>query len=90
MFQEQACSTFNFLNGERRVVAAALIPPSTMTFPYEETEVEKDLEDNENDKIQEIMQSMNQIGIIKTYEKYEQIKKESKKIADGNKKNADE
>lgn len=25
--QEQACSTFNFLNSERRVVAAGLIPP---------------------------------------------------------------
>ncbi|XP_310380.3 NADH dehydrogenase [ubiquinone] 1 alpha subcomplex assembly factor 3 [Anopheles gambiae] len=27
---EQACSTFNFLNAENRVVAAALIPPMTM------------------------------------------------------------
>uniref|UniRef100_A0A2M4C1G6 NADH dehydrogenase [ubiquinone] 1 alpha subcomplex assembly factor 3 n=2 Tax=albitarsis series TaxID=58233 RepID=A0A2M4C1G6_9DIPT len=27
---EQACATFNFLNAENRVVAAALIPPITM------------------------------------------------------------
>lgn len=27
-FQDQACSTFNFLNSERRYVAAALIPPA--------------------------------------------------------------
>lgn len=28
---EQACTTFNFLNGEGRVVAAAMIPPSLMS-----------------------------------------------------------
>ena len=28
LFQESACSTFNFLNSEKRYVAAALIPPS--------------------------------------------------------------
>lgn len=29
---EQACATFNFLNGEGRVVAAAMIPPSLMSI----------------------------------------------------------
>lgn len=28
---EQACTTFNFLNGEGRIVAAALIPPCLMS-----------------------------------------------------------
>lgn len=28
---EQACTTFNFLSGERRVVAAAMIPPALMS-----------------------------------------------------------
>ncbi|XP_059138657.1 NADH dehydrogenase [ubiquinone] 1 alpha subcomplex assembly factor 3-like [Physella acuta] len=87
---EQACATFNFLNEERRVVAAALIPPSTMTFPYEEEQVEQPSEDEEDAKFKEIMESMNKIGIRKTIEKYEQIKRESKQIADSSKKNADE
>lgn len=29
---EQACTTFNFLNGEGRMVAAALIPPRLMSI----------------------------------------------------------
>lgn len=28
---EQACTTFNFLNGEGRMVAAAIIPPALMS-----------------------------------------------------------
>lgn len=28
---EQACTTFNFLTGEKRMVAAALIPPNLMS-----------------------------------------------------------
>jgi len=34
---EQACTTFNFLNGENRVVAAAIIPPNH--FSYSENDV---------------------------------------------------
>lgn len=30
MLQHQACATFNFLNGEKRCVAAALFPPKKM------------------------------------------------------------
>lgn len=29
---EQACTTFNFLTGEKRMVAAALIPPNLMSI----------------------------------------------------------
>lgn len=29
---EQACTTFNFLTGEQRMVAAALIPPNLMSI----------------------------------------------------------
>lgn len=35
-FQDQACATFNFLNAERRVVAAALVPPSYMHLENDE------------------------------------------------------
>lgn len=28
----QACSTFNFLNAEQRMVAGAIIPPKKMSF----------------------------------------------------------
>lgn len=28
---EQACTTFNFLNGEKRIVAGAFIPPTLMS-----------------------------------------------------------
>nr|KAG5699524.1 hypothetical protein BaRGS_020083 [Batillaria attramentaria] len=33
---DQACSTFNFLNAERRVVAAGLIPPTYIQFENDE------------------------------------------------------
>lgn len=33
---DHACTTFNFLNAERRAVAAALIPPTKITFVDED------------------------------------------------------
>lgn len=33
---DQACSTFNFLNAERRIVAAALVPPQYMQVDQDE------------------------------------------------------
>ena len=34
--QDQACATFNFLNAERRMVAAGLIPPTYMQLQDDE------------------------------------------------------
>lgn len=50
---EQACATFNFLNAEKRVVAAALIPPSQIRI-------------NENDMMQsQVRRNQLQGGIKK-------------------------
>ncbi|KAI8782187.1 NADH dehydrogenase [ubiquinone] 1 alpha subcomplex assembly factor 3, partial [Biomphalaria glabrata] len=51
---EQACSTFNFLNAERRVVAAALIPPKVLTSPMDEAHQKLMLDLAELDQIQSI------------------------------------
>ena len=36
LWQDQACATFNFLNAERRMVAAGLIPPTYMQLQGDE------------------------------------------------------
>ncbi|XP_041349777.1 NADH dehydrogenase [ubiquinone] 1 alpha subcomplex assembly factor 3-like isoform X2 [Gigantopelta aegis] len=41
---DQACSTFNFLNSERRYVAAALIPPQDVSFDIDEDLFVEDLQ----------------------------------------------
>lgn len=37
--QDQACSTFNFLNAERRIVAAAMIPPTYMNLDRDDEDL---------------------------------------------------
>ncbi|CAL1545159.1 unnamed protein product [Lymnaea stagnalis] len=77
---EQACSTFNFLNSERRVVAAALIPPHYMTAPQDtpNTEIMLELEELEGE-IERIMESFNKHGILETAKRI----KEQNSQADG-------
>lgn len=41
---DQACSTFNFLNAEGRLVAGAFIPPETVTIYEEELKILKEVE----------------------------------------------
>lgn len=41
---DQACSTFNFLNAERRVVAAGLIPPTFLQFENEDLLVQAQID----------------------------------------------
>ncbi|GFR75768.1 NADH dehydrogenase [ubiquinone] 1 alpha subcomplex assembly factor 3 [Elysia marginata] len=72
---EQACSTFNFLNSEHRVVAAALIPPLQMDMPVadqyvlhdEHSPIPSDNETLDNfPAVTETMESFQKHGVMHT------------------------
>ncbi|KAH9512716.1 NADH dehydrogenase [ubiquinone] 1 alpha subcomplex assembly factor 3 [Bulinus truncatus] len=90
---EHACSTFNFLNSERRVVAAALIPPKEMISPMDEVhnklmldlrELEelKSMEDIHDAEMEKAMEYFNTHGYVKLKNKFlegkEQLGEEEK------------
>lgn len=80
---EQACSTFNFLNSEHRVVAAALIPPLHMDIPSdqyilhdEQTPIPPDnVTLDEFPEITKTMESFKKHGVFNTIAEHERKKR---------------
>ncbi|GFO21789.1 NADP dehydrogenase [ubiquinone] 1 alpha subcomplex assembly factor 3 [Plakobranchus ocellatus] len=77
---EQACSTFNFLNSEHRLVAAALIPPQNVDMPSSDQfflhderiplPSEKELLDD-HPEITRTMESFKKHGVYETIAEHE-------------------
>ena len=84
ILQEQACSTFNFLNSEHRVVAAALIPPQQLDLPMadeyilhdEHTPIPSDNENlDDHPQITRTMESFKKQGFLNTVAENERKKR---------------
>lgn len=64
-WQEQAVSTFNFLSDEKRYVAGALIPPTTVILAEDEVFVKEKWEGDETTAERDMLRVMDRMAKLK-------------------------